>query len=138
MLLALVFLLAQQQASREPPEQPPPQQQQPQSDAELQKQLEEAIKADQQGAQKKGQAEQPSPPAPEPAVSGTSGAARPSSAPQTARGTQSLNPDISVILDGDLGWERRAPQFLNGDDPDLHGDVTHALGLTAQEVELAA
>ena len=138
MLLALVFLLAQQQASRELPEQPTPQQQQPQSDAELQKQLEEAIKADQQGAQKKGQAEQPSPPAPEPAVSGTSGAARPSSAPQTARGTQSLNPDISVILDGDLGWERRAPQFLNGDDPDLHGDVTHALGLTAQEVELAA
>jgi hypothetical protein len=133
MLLALMFLLAQQQAQ----EQQPPQQQPP-SDAELQKELEQAIKADQQGAQKKGQAEQPSQPAPETAVSGTSGPARPSSAPQTSRGTQSLNPDISVILDGDMGWQRRAPQFLNGDDPDLHGDIAHALGFTAQEVELAA
>ena len=144
MLLALIFLLAQQQQpqqarpEQQQPQQAQPEQQQPQSDAELQKELEQAIKADQQGAQKKDQAEQPSPPAPEAAVSGSSAAARPSSAPQTSRGTQSLNPDISVILDGDMGWQRRAPQFLNGDDPDLHGDTAHTLGFTAQEVELAA
>src|SRR5256885_6323094 len=66
MLLALIFLLAQQQQSQQAqpeqqqPEQAQPEQQQPQSDAELQKELEQAIKADQQGAQKKDQAEQPS------------------------------------------------------------------------------
>jgi hypothetical protein len=54
------------------------------------------------------------------------------------RGAQSLNPDISAILDADAGWQRRAVQFLNGDDPDLHAAGTqHALGFTAQEVELA-
>src|SRR5581483_11931214 len=54
------------------------------------------------------------------------------------RGSQSLNPDISAIVDADLGYVRRAPQLLSGDDPDLHADGTrHALGAAVQEVELA-
>lgn len=118
-LLSLVFLLAQQQTP---------------ADAELQKELQKALQADQQAAQKQAQAPAENPPAPPAAVAGT-----PSSAPQTLlRGAQSLNPDLSVILDADAGWQRRAFQFLNGDDPDLQPAGTqHALGLTAQEVELA-
>ena len=54
------------------------------------------------------------------------------------RGSQSLNPDISAIIDADLGWWRRPPSFPAGDDPDLGGDpATRALGATVQEVELA-
>src|SRR5207245_2789414 len=54
------------------------------------------------------------------------------------RGAQSLNPDMSAILDADFGWQRRAPQLLSGDDPNLHAEGTsHAVGFTAQEVELA-
>src|SRR2546430_1012260 len=55
----------------------------------------------------------------------TSGAApiAPSAGPQgtVARGAQSLNPDMSVILDGNAGYERRGVSYRNGDDPDLHG-----------------
>jgi hypothetical protein len=96
---------------------------------DLQKELEKAIQAD--TAQKQGQK---GPPVPAPAV-----AASAESAPQTLfRGAQSLNPDMSAILDADFGWQRRAPQLLSGDDPDLHAEGTrHALGFTAQEVELA-
>ena len=121
-LAAILFLLAQQQ---------PPQ---PSTDAELQKELEKAIQADQAAAAQKGQAQQQVPQAAAPA-SGTAGPV-----PQTLfRGAQTLNPDLSVILDGDFGVQRRAPQFLNGDDPDLHGEgARHAIGFTAQEVELAA
>ena len=92
---------------------------QAQPDPQLQKELEKALQADQQAAQQKQQQQQAAP------------------APPLLRGSQSLNPDISAILDADMGWQRRAPQFLNGDDPNLHGDTTHALGFTAQEVELA-
>jgi len=96
---------------------------------DLQKELEKAIQAD--TAQKQGQK---GPPVPAPAV-----AASAESAPQTLfRGAQSLNPDMSAILDADFGWQRRAPQLLSGDDPDLHAEGTrHAVGFTAQEVELA-
>src|SRR2546427_2897754 len=96
---------------------------------DLQKELEKAIQADTQ--QKQGQRGQP---VPAPAV-----AASAESAPQTFfRGAQSLNPDMSAILDADFGWQRRAPQLLSGDDPDLHAEGTrHAVGFTAQEVELA-
>jgi len=97
---------------------------QSQPDPQLQKELEKAIQADQQAAA----AQQQQQPAPQPV----------SMPQQLLRGAQSLNPDMSVIIDGDAGWQRRAPQFLNGDDPNLHGDTTHALGFTAQEVELAA
>ena len=94
---------------------------QAQQDPNLQKELENAIKADQAAAaQNQPQAAPPTP------------------LQQLARGAQSLNPDISAIIDGNFGWQRRAPQFLNGDDPDLHADDTrHAVGFTAQEVELA-
>src|SRR3989440_992132 len=96
---------------------------------DLQKELEKAIQADTQ--QKQGQR---GPPVPAPAV-----AASAESAPQTLfRGGQSLNPDMSAILDADFGWQRRAPQLLSGDDPNLHAEGTrHAVGFTAQEVELA-
>src|SRR5438105_3649346 len=96
---------------------------------DLQKELEKAIQAD--TAQKQGQK---GPPVPAPAV-----AASAESAPQTLfRGAQSLNPDMSAILDADFGWQRRAPQLLSGDDPDLRAEGTrHAVGFTAQEVELA-
>src|SRR3989454_5104886 len=96
---------------------------------DLQKELEKAIQSD--TAQKQGQK---GPPVPAPAV-----AASAESAPQTLfRGAQSLNPDMSAILDADFGWQRRAPQLLSGDDPNLHAQATpHALGFTAQEVELA-
>src|SRR2546425_840664 len=95
---------------------------------DLQKELEKAIQADTQ--QKQGQK---GPPVPAPAV-----AASAESAPQTLfRGAQSLNPDMSAILDADFGWQRRAPQLLSGDDPDLRAEGTrHAVGFTAQEVEL--
>src|SRR3989442_10482992 len=45
---------------------------------------------------------------------------------------------MSAIRDADFGWQRRAPQLLSGDDPNLHAEGTsHAVGFTAQEVELA-
>jgi hypothetical protein len=60
----------------------------------------------------------------------------PSSNP-IVRAFQSLNPDISVILDGVAGSSQRAPLRLAGDDPDLGGDATHAAaGFTLQEAEL--
>jgi hypothetical protein len=105
------------------------------SDAELQKELEKAIQTDQSAAQKQGQG-QPAPPA---ATAAEPPRGPATAAPQTqARGTQTLNPDISAILDADFGVQRRAPQFLNGDDPALGASGgRHALGFTAQEVELA-
>jgi len=97
---------------------------------DLEKELEKAIQADTSAAPQG----QKGPPAPAPAVTSSTG-----SAPQTLfRGAQSLNPDLSAILDADFGWQRRAPQLLSGDDPNLHAEGTrHAVGFTAQEVELA-
>ena len=90
-------------------------------DEALQKELEQAMAADKAAA---GQG------VPTPATSATP-------AP-LSRGSQSLNPDISAIIDADLGWWRRPPSFQAGDDPDLKGDPsTRALGATVQEVELA-
>src|SRR5438046_106157 len=99
---------------------------------DLEKELEKAIQADTSAAAQQGQK---GPPAPAPAVTSSTGGA-----PQTLfRGAQSLNPDMSAILDADFGWQRRAPQLLSGDDTDLHAEGTrHALGFTAQEVEVAA
>ena len=70
-------------------------------DEQLKKELERALKADEK------------PQAPPAATSGT-----PPPAP-LARGSQSLNPDMSAILDADAGYQRRPFSFLNGDDPDL-------------------
>src|SRR5512144_2618162 len=110
LLLALALPAAAQQADAGVPE-------------DLQKELEKAIQADQQAASKQG-----APPA----------AQSTGSAPQPPRAGQSFNPDISAIVDATGGWQRRAPQLLSGDDPDLRAEGTrHALGVTAQEVELA-
>ena len=52
------------------------------------------------------------------------------------RAFQSLNPDLSVIVDGVVGYSERAPLRLAGDDPDLGGDATTAAaGFNLQEVE---
>jgi hypothetical protein len=54
------------------------------------------------------------------------------------RGLQSLNPDLSVILDTTGGYERRGVSYRSGDDPDLRGGPdTRGAGFTVQEVELA-
>lgn len=103
-------------------------------DDELQKELEKAIQADRSAAaQQKGQGQNAPTAPPEATSSSTAGA------PQTLfRGSQSLNPDFSVILDGNFGYQRRAPQLLSGDDPNLGAvDTRHALGFMVQEVELA-
>src|SRR2546429_224363 len=117
-LLALAAPAAAQQADAGVPQ-------------DLEKELEKAIQADTSAAAQQGQK---GPPAPAPAVTSSTGGA-----PQTLfRGAQSLNPDMSVILDADFGWQRRAPQLLSGDDTGLHAEGTrHAVGFTAQEVELA-
>jgi hypothetical protein len=54
------------------------------------------------------------------------------------RAFQSLNPDISVIVDATAGYGDRAPYRLAGDDPDLKGGPnTAAAGVTVQEAEVA-
>src|SRR5438105_7492777 len=118
LLLALAAPAAAQQADAGVPQ-------------DLEKELEKAIQADTSAAAQQGQN---GPPAPARAVTSSTGGA-----PQTLfRGAQSLNPDMSAILDADFGWQRRAPQLLSGDDTDLHAEGTrHAVGFTAQEVELA-
>jgi hypothetical protein len=97
---------------------------------DLQRELEKAIQAD-SSAGRQGERAPAAPPA------ATTGSA--ATMPQTLlRGAQSLNPDMSVILDTDVGYQRRAPQLLSGDDPDLGAEGTrHALGFIAQEVEFA-
>jgi hypothetical protein len=63
-----------------------------------------------------------------------------SPAPSTnpvARFFQSLNPDLSVLVDGVVGYSERAPLRLAGDDPDLGGDTSHpAAGFMLQELEV--
>lgn len=69
------------------------------------------------------------------APAGSTGTPAPSANP-FVRAFQSLNPDISVILDAVAGYSQRAPLRLAGDDPDLGGDGTHAAaGFTLQEAE---
>src|SRR6202165_956507 len=118
LLLAIAFPAAAQQLDAGTPD-------------DLQKELEKAIQADSTATPAQGDK---APSAPPEATSGSSG-----SAPQTLlRGAQSLNPDLSVMVDSVFGYERRAPQFLSGDDPDLGAQGTsHALGFMVQEVELA-
>jgi hypothetical protein len=99
---------------------------------QLKKELEQSL---QQDARAKAAAQQGG-------ADSTPAAAPPASTggPQgtVARGAQSLNPDISVILDGNGGYERRGVSYRNGDDPDLRGGpTTRGAGFTVQEVELA-
>src|SRR3954467_9768481 len=101
-------------------------------DEQLRKELEQSLQQDaaaKDAAQQGAGAAAPSG-ATAPASGGAQGTA--------ARGTQSLNPDISAILDANAGYERRGVAYRNGDDPDLHGGPnTRGAGFTAQEVELA-
>lgn len=66
--------------------------------------------------------------------------ASPNAAPQPspiARAFQSMNPDVSVIIDGTGGYMVHAPYSLAGDDPALGGSAkTHAMGFTVQEAEV--
>jgi hypothetical protein len=63
----------------------------------------------------------------------------PPSAPSTiSRAFQSLNPDISVIVDATGGYGTSAPYRLAGDDPDLKGGPKNAsAGVTVQEAEVS-
>jgi hypothetical protein len=100
-------------------------------DEELRKELEKAL---QQGAQSNTAAQQSG------STPATQGATGTYGGPQGtfARAAQSLNPDISAILDANGGYERRGVAYRNGDDPDLRGGPdTRGAGFTAQEVELA-
>ena len=103
-----------------------------QDDAAMQRELEQAMQREleqamQKDAQTKGDA------APAAATQST-----PSPQAAGGRAGQSLNPDLSAIVDADFGFERRAPSYLNGDDPDLKTDSRRkALGPVVQEVELA-
>ena len=55
-----------------------------------------------------------------------------------ARAFQSLNPDVSAIVDGDVGYFSAAPYSLAGDDPELRGPHSeHPAGFAVQEVEVA-
>ncbi|MFT3841102.1 MAG: hypothetical protein QM723_29190 [Myxococcaceae bacterium] len=62
-----------------------------------------------------------------------------SSVPQAvARAFQSLNPDISAIIDASGGGFVHDPYSLAGDDPELRGgNSEHPAGFAVQEVELA-
>jgi len=102
-----------------------------QDDEALRRELEKALGKD--AAAAAGQTSS-APPTQAPA-SATSGAAPPV---PLLRGAQSLNPDISAIVDAEAGYQRRPLQFLNGDDPVLRGEEgKKALGFAVQEVELA-
>src|SRR5258706_2541779 len=96
------------------------------SDPQLEQELQKALQADQAAKA----AQQPAP------AAATSSGAPPA---MLARGSQSLNPDMSVIVDADFGWQRRPMSYLNGDDPDLKAEPgLHAIGPAVQEVEVAA
>ena len=73
-------------------------------------------------------------------AAGTPVANTPAPAPATSamgRAFQSLNPDISAIMDLTGGWGQRAPLRLAGDDPDLKGGpADHHAGFTVQEAEV--
>src|SRR5438270_887233 len=99
-------------------------------DAEsLRRELEQALGKDAAAAAQQGTPATQAPPA---ATGGASPAA------QLLRGAQSLNPDISAILDTEGGYQRRPLLFLNGDDPLLRGDEgKKSVGFAVQEVELA-
>jgi hypothetical protein len=97
----------------------------------LRRELEKALGKDAAAAAAQGQSAPPSPAPP----SATGGTTPP---PPLLRGAQSLNPDISAILDATGGYQRRPLHFPNGDDPILRGEEgKKSVGVTAQEVELA-
>jgi len=101
-----------------------------QDDEALRRELEKALGKDAAAAATQGAAQPTQAPA-----SATSGAAPPV---PLFRGSQSLNPDISAILDAEGGYQRRPSLFVNGDDPVLRDEEgKKAAGFAVQEVELA-
>ena len=55
-----------------------------------------------------------------------------------ARGFQSLNPNLSVIVDAAAGWQSTPPSLVAGDDPVLPRNAAgRGVGFAVQEVELA-
>src|SRR5260370_36045483 len=122
MILAIVLLLAAADADGGVP---------PDADSQLEQELQKAIQSDEAAAGKRVPQAQASPePVPAAASAGNT--------PTLLRGSQSLNPDISAILDADFGWQRRPMSLLNGDDPNLHPEPRlRAVGPAVQEVELA-
>ena len=76
-------------------------------------------------------------------AAGTPVVARPNVAPPPptnplVRAFQSLNPDLSVILDGTAGYGMLPSYSLAGDDPELRGGpADHPAGFTLQEAEVA-
>jgi hypothetical protein len=123
MILAIALLLAAADVDGGVPD-----------DAQLQKELQQAIQSDKAAAAKNTPAAQASP-APAPAAATDTG-----SAPvMPGRSAQSMNPDMSAIIDADFGWQRRPMSFQGGDDPNLNAAPgTHAVGPAVQEVEIAA
>ena len=83
-----------------------------QDDETLKRELQEALGKDAAAAADPGQRTGATP-----APASATGGAAPNAPP--LRGTQTLNPDISAILDAEGGYQRRPLQFLNGDDPVL-------------------
>jgi hypothetical protein len=102
----------------------------PPDDKALEKELQGALEKDAAANKAKG--------VPQAALPADGSAPATPPASSQARGFQSLNPDISAILDANAGFERRGVAYRNGDDPDLRGTPTaRGAGFTAQEVELA-
>ena len=109
-------------------------------DADLKLELERALRQDAQAG--KGPAASGSSPGGQPVAPSDATTNQDPTLPSPgalSRGTQSLNPDISVIIDANAGYERRTPSFRNSLDPILRsaGD-SPAVGPAVQEVEVAA
>ncbi len=103
-----------------------------QDDEALRRELEKALGKDAAAAAAAAAGQAPPPtPAPDPAIAGAAPLPLP-------RGAQSLNPDISAILDTEGGYQRRPFLFPSGDDPALRSEEgKKSLGFAVQEVELA-
>lgn len=107
-------------------------------DANLDRELAEALKKDSSGAHGNGNASG-SNPAGQPVAPSDATSQNPAPAPSAVRGSQSLNPDLSVIIDANAGYERRTPSFRNSLDPIIRSSGTSpAFGPAVQEVEVAA
>lgn len=109
-------------------------------DANLMRQLEKALQRDTSGTRGAGNASGSNSAGQPIAPSDATGQnLAPASPTALARGAQSLNPDLSVIIDANAGYERRTPSFRNSLDPILRSSgQSPAFGPAVQEVEVAA
>lgn len=107
-------------------------------DADLKRELEQALQRDAAASSKSSAAAAPKPSA-DTAAGGGSGEYPTLPSGSAQRGIQSLNPDISVIIDANAGYERRTPSFRNSLDPILRSTgQAPAFGPAVQEIEIAA